>query len=112
MILLPQGKDGDLAIGDVTLGVYAIVSGARTLAQYLDDMRTRPLDLAKDVQYEPQSPERIAAVEKALQPLKDFTPVAAAEPAPAGGTEKKTAKKEPSMTEPEPRKKTGQDWKV
>ena len=45
VICLPQGDEGDLAIGDITLGVYAIVSGKRTLLQYLEDMRTRPLDL-------------------------------------------------------------------
>ncbi|MBI2030176.1 hypothetical protein HYT05_00995 [Candidatus Kaiserbacteria bacterium] len=72
VILLPKGDEGDLAIGDITLGVYAIVSGARTLAQYIEDMRTRPLDLGQDVAYEPQSPERIRQVEEALQPLKDF----------------------------------------
>lgn len=70
VILLPRNgssdTEGDLAIGDITLGVYAIVSGARTLEQYLEDMRTRPLDLAEDVKYEPQSPERIRAVEQAL----------------------------------------------
>lgn len=65
----------DLAIGDITLGVYAIVSGARTLGQYLNDMGTRPLDLAQDVKYQPQSSERIREVEKALQPLKDFRPL-------------------------------------
>lgn len=63
---------GDLAIGDITLGVYAIASGARTLEQYLEDMRTRPLDLGKDVTYEPQSPERIKEVGEALAPLAEF----------------------------------------
>lgn len=73
VIHLPE----DLAIGDITLGVYAIVSGARTLDEYLEDMRTRPLDLAKDVKYEPQSAERIKQVEDALQPLRDLRPVVA-----------------------------------
>lgn len=75
IIFLPKGNEGDLAIGDITLGVYAIVSGARTLEQYLEDMRTRPLDLGEGVKYEPQSPERIKLVEKALQPLKGFEPI-------------------------------------
>lgn len=78
VILLPKGDDGDLAIGDVTLGVYAIVSGARTLAEYLEDMRTRPLNLGQDVVYEPQSPERIRQVAAALEPLKNFKPIKAA----------------------------------
>jgi hypothetical protein len=73
IIHLPE----DLAIGDITLGVYAIISGARTLKQYLEDMHTRPLDLGKDVTYEPQSPERIRQVEAALQPLATFKPVSA-----------------------------------
>src|SRR3989344_349828 len=76
VILLPRGTDGDLAIGDITLGVYAIVSGGRTLTQYLEDMRTRPLDLGQGVEYEPQSPERIKQVKEALAPLAGFTPVA------------------------------------
>lgn len=71
IIHLPE----DLAIGDITLGVYAIVSGTRTLKQYLEDMRTRPLDLGEGIKYEPQSDERIKQVDEALQPLKDFKPV-------------------------------------
>ena len=75
VIHLPE----DRAIGDITLGLYAIVSGARTLDQYIADMRTRPLDLAGDVSFEPQSEERIVQVAKALQafgryqPLKQYT---------------------------------------
>ena len=67
----------DLAIGDITLGIYAIVSGARTLEQYLEDMRTRPLDLGEGVKYEPQTPERIRQTKEALEPLKGFKPVSA-----------------------------------
>jgi hypothetical protein len=75
IIMLPKGQEGDLAIGDITLGVYAMLSGARTLAQYLEDMQTRPLNLAQDITYEPQSPERIRQVAEALAPLKEFVPV-------------------------------------
>lgn len=71
VIHLPE----DRAIGDVTLGLYAIVSGARTLDQYLEDMCTRPLDLAEGVHFEPQSEERIRAVGKALEPLRGFEPL-------------------------------------
>ncbi len=115
IIFLPKGSDGDLAIGDITLGLYAIVSGARTLEQYLQDMRTRPLDLGQDVKYEPQSPERIAAVEKALQPLKNFKPVR------APSSKDKEEKKEDEDEElgPQPKAKTGpkgkkpkKDWKL
>jgi hypothetical protein len=91
VILLPKGDEGDLAIGDITLGVYAIVSGARTLEQYLEDMRTRPLDLGEGVKYEPQSPERIRQVKEALQPLKDFKPVRSARKSPSAGKPEKAA---------------------
>jgi|SRR3989344_965662 len=107
VIHLPE----DLAIGDVTLGIYAIVSGARTLKQYLEDMRTRPLDLGEDVKYERQSPERIRDVERALQPLKDFKPVKSAnstsapKKAPASGKKPESSGKAPS-------EKTKQKWQV
>jgi hypothetical protein len=102
VILMPRGTEGDLAIGDITLGVYAIVSGARTLKQYLEDMRTRPLDLGEGVEYEPQSAERIRQVEKALQPLAGFKPIKKARPAPKSSPKKKEDKtKVPSA-----------DWKL
>lgn len=89
VIHLPQGTEGDLAIGDITLGVYAIVSGARTLEQYLEDMRTRPLNLGEGVEYEPQAPERIRDVAKALAPLAGFVPVSAKPKAKAAPAPKK-----------------------
>jgi len=106
VIRLPE----DLAIGDITLGVYAIVSGACTLAQYLEDMRTRPLDLGEGVKYEPQSPERIRQVEEALQPLKDFKPVKGA------GDPKPEAKAAPNKKTPAAKKGAGEKkkpgWKL
>ncbi len=48
----------DLAIADVTLGVFAIVTGKRTLEQYLQDMKTRE-----------QTDERIAEVRESLKTL-------------------------------------------
>ena len=95
VILMPRGTEGDLAIGDITLGVYAIVSGAHTLQQYLDDMRTRPLDLGEGVAYEAQTPTRIRAVEKALQPLKDFRPLKSSNTTSAGSAPKKAEPKRP-----------------
>ncbi len=96
----------DLAVGDITLGVYAIVSGARNLAQYLEDMSTRPLNLGKDIKYEPQSPERISQVEKALEPLKDFKPIKQIRPKNVRGKSgKKTGK-------PAESKKEKPDWKL
>ena len=65
----------DRAIGDITLGLYAIVSGARTLDEYLEDMRTRPLNLSADVQFEPQSEERIRQVTKALGSFRNYEPL-------------------------------------
>ncbi len=65
----------DRAIGDVTLGVYAVVSGARTVDQYIEDMSTRSLNLAEGVEFEPQSDERIRQVAEALEPLRGFKPL-------------------------------------
>ncbi len=70
VIYLPD----DRAIGDVTLGLYAIVSGATTLTQYLVDMRERPLDLAEGMKFEPQSLERVQQVAKALAGFADYKP--------------------------------------
>lgn len=92
VILLPND---DLAIGDVTLGVYAIVSGAKTLEQYLKDMRTRPLDLGSGVAYEPQAEGRVKDVAKALAPLKSFQPVMSAPKPSSKGKKKANAKPAP-----------------
>jgi len=106
IIHLPE----DLAIGDVTLGVYAIVSGARTLEQYLKDMVTRPLDLGEGVKYEPQSPERVRQVEEALQPLKDFKPLRSIADRPKnGGGKKKPEEAGPTDGKTEKPKKS---WKL
>lgn len=113
VICLPQGDDGDLAIGDITLGVYAIVSGARTLGQYLEDMRTRPLNLGQDVEYEPQSEKRIREVERALKPLEDFKPATSR---PAKTTKSKKGKKgnkgETSSSARKGFSKSGKEWKL
>jgi len=73
VIELPHDNDGDLAIGDITLGLFAVASGARTIDQYIEDMQTRPDDLAADEAFEPQSDERVAEVRHALSPLENFT---------------------------------------
>jgi hypothetical protein len=70
VIALPTSDE--LSIGDVTLGLFAIASGARTLDQYIEDMSTRPLDLASNVEFKPQTPQRIAAVREALAPMLNF----------------------------------------
>lgn len=56
----------DVAIADVTLGVIAIASGARTLDEYIEDIKNRPLEMGGQ-KYEPQSPDRIAEVRNSLQ---------------------------------------------
>ena len=48
----------DLAIADTILGIFALVTGSRTLDEYLQDMKNRG-----------QTRERIAEVKKSLEPL-------------------------------------------
>ncbi|MBI5152853.1 MAG: hypothetical protein HZA36_00090 [Parcubacteria group bacterium] len=111
VILLPRGTDGDLAIGDITLGVYAIVSGARSLAQYLEDMRTRPLNLGEGVTYEPQSEARIQQVEEALKPLRNFKPVTIERVVSPRRIKKEPSGEESSSTQ-EKQGKSRKDWKL
>ncbi|MBI3269011.1 MAG: hypothetical protein HYZ53_08310 [Planctomycetes bacterium] len=62
----------DQAIADVTLGVFALMTGARTLDGYLEDLKTR--------RAVPQTDERIAEVRKSLArvaTLKPMSPAAA-----------------------------------
>lgn len=54
------------AIADVTLGIFALTSG-RTLDEYIEDIKNRPLDLGDGVKYKPQSQERIDEVRKSLE---------------------------------------------
>lgn len=61
----------DLAIGDIMLGVIALAGGARTLDAYINDIRTRPLEMAGK-KYEPQSEERIAEVRASLSALAEY----------------------------------------
>lgn len=59
----------DTAIADVTLGILALVSGTRTLKGYVEDMKSRPLEMAGK-KYKPQTQERIDQVTKSLEPLE------------------------------------------
>ncbi len=52
----------DLAIGDVTLGIFALIGGSRTLDQYCVDMR--------ELRAEAQTEQRIAEVRETLKPLQ------------------------------------------
>jgi hypothetical protein len=62
VILLTEDK----AIADVTLGIFAIMTGTKSLDEYLDDMKTKR-DKA-------QSNARIARVRASLEPLVGITP--------------------------------------
>jgi len=68
----------DKAVADLILGVAAVMSGSRTIDEYCDDMKQRTnADTGKS---EPQSPERIAFVRKALQPLMAIAPAKSRKP--------------------------------
>jgi hypothetical protein len=71
--VVPLGSDQ--AIADVTLGLFALMSGARTLDEYLDDLKTK-----RDVA---QSDERIAEVRQSLRLVATLKPAAMLPPAPA-----------------------------
>ncbi|MEK7654284.1 MAG: hypothetical protein AAB345_03310 [Patescibacteria group bacterium] len=60
----------DLAIADVTLGVFALGGGSRTLDEYIKDIRNRPLEM-DGKKYEKQSDDRIEIVRKALKPFAE-----------------------------------------
>lgn len=69
---LGSGTDADLSIGDVSLGVIAMLSGSRTLEEYCQDMRKRiNVDTGKP---EPQSENRIGQVRRTLEPLTAIVP--------------------------------------
>jgi hypothetical protein len=61
----------DRAVGDLVIGTIALLSGSRTLPEYMDDVRNRPTNLG-GVKFEPQSPERIAEIGRALKALDDY----------------------------------------
>ncbi len=63
--------ENDRAIGDLVVGAIALLSGARTLEQYLSDVGNRPTKLGK-VEFEPQSPERIEEISRSLNGLDSY----------------------------------------
>lgn len=65
IVILPD----DTAIADLTLGILALASGKKTLEEYIEDMKNRPLEMAGK-KYKPQTQERIGQVTKALEPLE------------------------------------------
>lgn len=56
----------DESIGDLTLGLFAVMSGSRTLDQYLEDMKT-----TRD---KAQTDARVAEVRKALETVAKLAP--------------------------------------
>ncbi|HEU0051351.1 MAG TPA: hypothetical protein VFQ60_04850 [Patescibacteria group bacterium] len=68
----------DQSIADVTLGLFAIVTGARTLKEYLRDLKT-----ARD---KPQSDERVREVERSLSPIAEARLVSRPDEAPTSET--------------------------
>jgi len=58
----------DTAVGDIMLGVIALASGSRTLDQYIEDMKNRPLKMGKQT-FKPQSKERLDEVRESLEVL-------------------------------------------
>jgi hypothetical protein len=58
--------DSKVAIADVTLGIIAIASGSRTLEEYIQDIKNRPLEM-DGVKYAAQSPERLEEVRRSLE---------------------------------------------
>lgn len=83
----------DLAIADITLGVVALASRSRTLDEYVEDMKTRPLDLGGE-KFAPQSPERIKVVRGALEELAEYLAVSRKDMRNKRATEKPVGKKD------------------
>jgi hypothetical protein len=78
----------DTAVADVTLGLFAIMTGSRSLEEYLDDMKTK--------RQVAQTDARVAEVRKSLKPLLAIapkSPIIAAPSAPTPPTGK--GKKKP-----------------
>lgn len=98
VIFLPQ----DLAVADIILGTIALVSGKRTLDEYVEDMKNRPLDLGDGVKYKPQSQERIDEVKKSLEVF-----AAAVAPRTREKKNEKKSKKSPRISTPKSPKDKG-----
>jgi hypothetical protein len=63
----------DQAIADVTLGLFALMTGSRTLDEYLDDLKTK--------RAVPQTDERIAEVRRSLERVATLQPTRPTRPA-------------------------------
>ncbi len=97
----------DRAVADVTLGIFALMTGSRTIDEYIADMRQRG-----------QDEERCAEVRETLQPLLAIAPPKRVEelpvppPPPASSKQRGRKKKEdppPSGGTPD---SGGDDWKL
>lgn len=100
VVILPE----DLAIADVTLGIIALASGARTLEAYLEDMRNRPLDIGGET-FEAQSSERIAQVREALSEFATLFPEKKKSPRKASSKKRGDAPETSSEAQ-------GEDWRL
>lgn len=97
----------DRAIADVTLGIFALMTGSRTIDEYIADMRQRGQDEG-----------RCAEVRKTLQPLLAIAPQKRIEeppappPPPAASKKRGRKKKEDPPTSGGTPDSGGDDWKL
>jgi hypothetical protein len=96
----------DKAVADLILGVAAVMSGARTIDEYCDDMKQRTnADTGKS---EPQSPERIAFVRKALQPLAAIAPKRSRKSSGAEAADAASKSRKAAPADPADKKRSGE----
>jgi hypothetical protein len=89
----------DQAIADVTLGLFAIAGGTRTLDEYLEDLKTK--------RAVPQSDERIAEVRRSLERYAESRGSTAPRPASTPAAPATAAPADPAAPAPKKPKKKG-----
>jgi len=99
----------DLAIADVTLGIFALAGGLRTLDEYIEDVKNRPLEM-EGKKYEPQSPERLAEVRTCLELFASTRMKRARDQKESSGSS--SAKNPPAEANKGKQKKTKENWKL
>ncbi len=95
----------DTAVGDIMLGIIALASGSRTLGQYIEDMKNRPLKMGKQT-FKPQSEERLNEVRESLKVMASTRKIVR----PSRPTQKTSAANN-SKNETRSKKKS-QSWKI
>lgn len=83
----------DQSIADLTLGLFALVTGARTLEEYLGDMKTK--------RARAQTDDRVAEVRKALKPLVAYLESRSGEQQTEPSIEESMAQHETSFPSPD-----------